>query len=133
MTQHDDNCDWHVDQYPWECTCGAIPRKAAMDKLIADDADLIDPVRDERQETIKLCLRNAIDWESVGNHKSAAFWRNVASEIQTVEALTAENEQLRGALEKMQRSRDRYREAWEAEKAHGTARVSAALAGSVEQ
>lgn len=18
---HADNCDWHVDQYPWECTC----------------------------------------------------------------------------------------------------------------
>ena len=24
MTQHADDCDWHVDQYPWECTCGAI-------------------------------------------------------------------------------------------------------------
>ena len=40
MTKHTDNCDWHVDQYPWECTCGAIPRKAAMDKLIAQDADM---------------------------------------------------------------------------------------------
>ena len=24
MTKHADDCDWHVDQYPWECTCGAI-------------------------------------------------------------------------------------------------------------
>lgn len=23
--KHADNCDWHADQYPWECTCGAIP------------------------------------------------------------------------------------------------------------
>ena len=24
MTNHTKNCDWHVDQYPWECTCGLI-------------------------------------------------------------------------------------------------------------
>jgi len=23
--EHADFCDWHVDQYPWECRCGAIP------------------------------------------------------------------------------------------------------------
>lgn len=40
-TGHANNCDWHVDQYPWECTCGFIPRKKAMDDLIAQDADLI--------------------------------------------------------------------------------------------
>lgn len=39
---HTSDCDWHVDQYPWECTCGAIPKKQAMDNLIAQDADLID-------------------------------------------------------------------------------------------
>lgn len=39
---HAKDCDWHVDQYPWECTCGFIPRKKAMDNLIAQDADLID-------------------------------------------------------------------------------------------
>lgn len=22
---HDKDCDYHVDQYPWECTCGVIP------------------------------------------------------------------------------------------------------------
>lgn len=37
---HTSDCDWHVDQYPWECTCGVIPRKAGMDELIAADADL---------------------------------------------------------------------------------------------
>ena len=21
---HADNCDWWTDQYPWECSCGAI-------------------------------------------------------------------------------------------------------------
>lgn len=24
-SEHGDQCDWHLDQYPWECTCGAIP------------------------------------------------------------------------------------------------------------
>ncbi len=33
-----------------------------------------------------------------------------------IEALTAEKKRLRAALEKMQRGRDRYRQAWEAEK-----------------
>lgn len=23
--RHDPDCDYHVDQYPWACTCGAIP------------------------------------------------------------------------------------------------------------
>ena len=77
-------------------------RKEAMDKLIAQDADLIDPVRDERQETIKLCLRNAIDWESIGNHKSAEFWRKVAGEIQTVDQQAAEIERLKRALWKIE-------------------------------
>lgn len=22
---HHKDCEWHFDQYPWECTCGAIP------------------------------------------------------------------------------------------------------------
>jgi hypothetical protein len=22
---HADDCGWHLDQYSWECTCGAIP------------------------------------------------------------------------------------------------------------
>ena len=22
--EHSNNCDWHTDQYPWECNCGAI-------------------------------------------------------------------------------------------------------------
>lgn len=26
MDKHADNCDWHLDQYPWECTCGATWR-----------------------------------------------------------------------------------------------------------
>lgn len=26
---HHMDCDWHVDQYPHECTCGAIPDPAA--------------------------------------------------------------------------------------------------------
>ena len=41
-TGHAKDCDWHVDLYPWECTCGFIARKKAMDDLIAQDADMID-------------------------------------------------------------------------------------------
>lgn len=26
--QHADNCDWHLDQYDNECTCGAVPKPA---------------------------------------------------------------------------------------------------------
>lgn len=25
-TTHSGDCDWHMDQYPWECTCGLLPR-----------------------------------------------------------------------------------------------------------
>jgi hypothetical protein len=27
MTDHTDGCDWHVDQYPWECTSGVVYRQ----------------------------------------------------------------------------------------------------------
>lgn len=27
-------CDFHLDQYPWECTCGAIKRKTMKYKTI---------------------------------------------------------------------------------------------------
>jgi hypothetical protein len=23
---HASDCEWHLDQYPWECSCGALPR-----------------------------------------------------------------------------------------------------------
>ena len=49
MTEHATNCDWYVDQYPWECTCGFIKRKPIMDDLIAQDADLIDEVELNRE------------------------------------------------------------------------------------
>jgi len=93
---------------------------------------------DERQETIKLCLRNAIDWEGVGNHKSAAFWRNVASEIQTVEALTAENERLREAVPHIIEETKRivaaeYEAAMKAMADDMADKFRAALAGKAEQ
>lgn len=45
--RHSDNCDWHVDQYPWECVCGAIENpdqfkpqwlKAAAGQIAANEA-----------------------------------------------------------------------------------------------
>lgn len=76
MTQHDDNCDWHVDQYPWECTCGAVPRKAIMDELIADSAEEISP-EDFRKDNINFIWRTAVqfgmDWERA---KIVAWLRN---------------------------------------------------------
>ncbi|MGE8141786.1 hypothetical protein ACQKOE_07410 [Novosphingobium sp. NPDC080210] len=47
-TGHAKDCGWHVDQYPWECTCGFIPRKKAMDNLIAQDAVLVDLAAPDR-------------------------------------------------------------------------------------
>lgn len=29
MTAHHQDCDYHADQYPWECTCGATRPKAS--------------------------------------------------------------------------------------------------------
>lgn len=26
---HAPDCEWHIDQYPWECTCGAIPKQTS--------------------------------------------------------------------------------------------------------
>jgi hypothetical protein len=26
---HRNDCDWHLDQYDWECTCGAVSGKLA--------------------------------------------------------------------------------------------------------
>ena len=40
---HAEKCAWHLDQYPWECTCGVYEkRNKAMEELIADSADMID-------------------------------------------------------------------------------------------
>ena len=27
MSEHPKECAWHVDQYPWECTCGLVYRQ----------------------------------------------------------------------------------------------------------
>jgi hypothetical protein len=27
VSEHDEYCDTHFDQYPWECTCGATYRQ----------------------------------------------------------------------------------------------------------
>jgi hypothetical protein len=24
MSEHHKDCGWHLDQYPWECNCGAV-------------------------------------------------------------------------------------------------------------
>ena len=58
---HASDCEWHVDQYPWECTCGFIPRKKAVDDLIAQDADLIDiPANQDRLSQITLKVDNEL-------------------------------------------------------------------------
>ena len=28
--RHADNCEWHFDQYDWECTCGAVKKELMM-------------------------------------------------------------------------------------------------------
>lgn len=58
---HASDCDWQVDQYPWECTCGLIARKKAMDELIAQDADLINiPANQDRLSQITLKVDNEL-------------------------------------------------------------------------
>ena len=84
---HTSDCDWHTDQYPWECTCGAIPKKQAMDNLIAQDADLIDKLRDEDSYYRLQEKHWCIDAEELERQRLAAADR--------IEALTAENVRLR--------------------------------------
>lgn len=34
---HHPICEWHLDQYPWECTCGLTAPKASWhDRMAAD-------------------------------------------------------------------------------------------------
>jgi hypothetical protein len=30
-TNHSGDCEWHLDQYPWECTCGLLPRMSYLE------------------------------------------------------------------------------------------------------
>lgn len=39
---HHPECEDATGEYPGSCTCALIKRREAMDKLIAQDADLID-------------------------------------------------------------------------------------------
>jgi hypothetical protein len=89
---HTSDCEWHIDQYPWECTCGAIPKKQAMYDLIAQDADLIDKLRDEDSYYRLQEKHWCIDSEELERQRLAAADR--------IEALSAENERLREALGK---------------------------------
>lgn len=91
-TGHAKDCDWHVDQYPWECTCGFIPRKKAMDDLIAQDADLIDKLRDEDSYYRLQEKHWCIDAEELERQRLAA-----ADRIEALEAA------LRDLIEAVQR------------------------------
>lgn len=33
MTPHADACDWNLDQYPFECTCGAVLLDKVMETI----------------------------------------------------------------------------------------------------
>lgn len=82
---HTSDCDWHVDQYPWECTCGFIPRKKAMDDLIAQDADLIAKLRDEDSYYRLQEKHWCIDGEELERQRLAA-----ADRIEALEAALRE-------------------------------------------
>ncbi len=36
--RHAPNCDWWTDQYPWECTCGAIRTAARASETDKEQA-----------------------------------------------------------------------------------------------
>lgn len=59
-------------------------------------------------------LRKGIDW--TGPEETGQTENYMDEAADTIATLTARVEELEGALAKMQRSRDRYRQAWEAEK-----------------
>lgn len=59
-------------------------------------------------------LKSELDVQVAENERLAQDY-NTARDAH--DALLLENERLRAGLDKMQRSRDRYRQAWEAEKA----------------
>ena len=97
-TGHAKDCNWHVDQYPWECTCGFIPRKKAMDDLIAQDADLIDKLRDEDSYYRLQEKHWCIDSEELERQRlaAAALIETQVAELAKYKALA---ETLAGALE----------------------------------
>jgi hypothetical protein len=39
VSEHDEYCDTHFDQYPWECTCGATYRQQ-RDTIEAQAAEI---------------------------------------------------------------------------------------------
>ena len=39
MSEHRMDCDWHFDQYPWECTCGVAYRQQ-RDRIEAQAAEI---------------------------------------------------------------------------------------------
>jgi len=91
---HASDCDWHLDQYPWECTCGLIAGKKAMDELIAQDADLIDV------ETKTMTDERMIAW--LREYAKLAVYlseEEILNEIaDRIEALEAEVERLKDQL-----------------------------------
>ena len=46
MSEHPKECAWHVDQYPWECTCGLVYRqhRDRIEQLTAEVERLRDAV-----------------------------------------------------------------------------------------
>ena len=88
MTDHAPDCDFHVDQYPWECTCGAIPRKAIMDELIAPSKeDLI----------LQIMQREKVCWDMSAvflTNRDAHGLHDMGVEIQALERARKELEKL---------------------------------------
>lgn len=50
--EHSDNCDWHLDQYDFECTCGksAAYLYSVNQKLRAENALLREALEDSQSE-----------------------------------------------------------------------------------
>lgn len=56
MIKHADDCGWHVDQYPWECTCGLVYRQHLdrIEQLTAEVERLREALRVMIYETTHL-------------------------------------------------------------------------------
>lgn len=49
-SDHEPMCDWHVDQYDWECTCGASQKKTMTEEAKPDPQDV--PEADKVREIL---------------------------------------------------------------------------------
>ena len=106
MTHHPE-CEDATGEYPGSCTCATIKRREAMDDRIAQAADLIDLVGRLRRTYRKEFAATGSTVGDISNRlrpfpilaTEVLFNPDGLAAAERIEALSAENERLREALE----------------------------------